>query len=42
MALEFSSRKETFPRYRKFETSFAGRPFVVETASSAGWPTAAR
>ena len=29
MALEFSSRKETFPRYRKFETTFAGRPFVV-------------
>ena len=31
MALEFSSRKETFPNYRKFETTFAGRPFVVET-----------
>ena len=29
MALEFSSRKETFPHYRKFETTFAGRPFVV-------------
>ncbi len=31
MALEFASRKETFPRYRRFETTFAGRPFVVET-----------
>ena len=31
MALEFSSRKETFPNYRKYETTFAGRPFVVET-----------
>ena len=31
MALEFSSRKETFPNYRRFETNFAGRPLVVET-----------
>ena len=31
MALEFASRKETFPKYRKFETTLAGRPFVVET-----------
>ena len=29
MALEFSSRKETFPNYHKYETTFAGRPFVV-------------
>ena len=36
MALEFSSRKETFPRYRKFETTFAGRPFVVETGKLCG------
>ena len=31
MALEFASKKETFPNYRKFETTLAGRPFVVET-----------
>ena len=31
MALEFASKKETFPHYRKFETTLAGRPFVVET-----------
>ena len=36
MALEFSSRKETFPNYRKFETTFAGRPFVVETGKLCG------
>ena len=24
-------KKETFPHYRKFETTLAGRPFVVET-----------
>ena len=36
MALEFSSRKETFPHYRKFETTFAGRPFVVETGKLCG------
>ena len=28
MAYEFASRLETFPHYRKFETTFAGRPFV--------------
>ena len=33
MALEFASQKETFPHYRKFETTLAGRPFVVETVS---------
>ena len=31
MALEFASKKETFPHYCKFETTLAGRPFVVET-----------
>ena len=36
MALEFASRKETFPHYRKFETTFAGRPFVVETGKLCG------
>ena len=29
--MEFASKKETFPHYRKFETTLAGRPFVVET-----------
>ncbi len=36
MALEFSSKKETFPNYRKFETELAGRPFVVETGKMCG------
>ena len=36
MALEFSSRKETFPNYRRYETTFAGRPFVVETGKLCG------
>ena len=36
MALEFASRKETFPNYRKFETTFAGRPFIVETGKMCG------
>ena len=27
---------ETFPHYRKFETTFAGRPFVVETGKMCG------
>ena len=31
MALEFASKKETFPKYKVFETELAGRPFVVET-----------
>ena len=30
MALEFSSKKETFPNFKTFETTRAGRPFVVE------------
>lgn len=42
MALEFASRKATFPNYRKFETTFAGRPFVVKPASSAALPMAAQ
>ena len=36
MALEFASRKATFPNYSKFETTFAGRPFVVETGKLCG------
>ena len=36
MALEFASRKATFPNYHKFETTFAGRPFVVETGKLCG------
>ena len=36
MAYEFASRLETFPHYRKFETTFAGRPFVVETGKMCG------
>ena len=36
MAYEFASRLETVPNYRKFETTFAGRPFVVETGKMCG------
>ena len=36
MALEFASAKETFPNYRKFETTLAGRPFVVEIGKMCG------
>ncbi len=36
MALEFSSQKETFPKYKVFETELAGRPFVVETGKMCG------
>ena len=36
MAYQFASRLETFPNYRKFETTFAGRPFVVETGKMCG------
>ena len=36
MALEFSSRKETFANYKVFETTLAGRPLVVETGKMAG------
>ena len=36
MAYEFASRLETFPHYRKFETTFAGRPLVVETGKMCG------
>lgn len=31
MALEFASAKETFPNFKVFETTLAGRPFIVET-----------
>ena len=33
---EFSSRKETFPNYKVFETEVAGRPFIVETGKMSG------
>ncbi len=36
MAYEFASRLETFPNYRKFKTTLAGRPFVVETGKMCG------
>ena len=36
MALEFSSKKETFPKFRTFETTLAGRPLVVETGKMCG------
>lgn len=36
MAYEFASKVETFPNYRKFETTFAGRPLVVETGKMCG------
>lgn len=36
MALEFSSQKETFSNYRKFETTLGGRPFTVETGKMCG------
>ena len=36
MAYEFASRLETFPKYRKFETTFAGRPFKVEMGKMCG------
>ncbi len=35
-ALEFRSKLETFPNYRKWETTVAGRPFSVETGKMAG------
>ncbi len=36
MPLEFSSRKETFPAFHTYETTFAGRPFIVETGKMCG------
>ena len=36
MALEFSSRKETFDNFKTFQTELAGRPFVVETGKMCG------
>ena len=33
---EFSSRKETFPNHRVWETEFCGKPFVVETGKMGG------
>lgn len=32
----FTSKRETFENFRTFETTFAGRPFVVETGKMAG------
>lgn len=34
--LEFASKKETFPRFHRWETQLAGRPFVVETGKMGG------
>ena len=34
--MEFASRKETFPNFKTFETTVAGRPFVVETGKMCG------
>ncbi len=36
MALEFASKKETFPNFKVFETTLAGRPFIVETGKWCG------
>ena len=36
MALEFSSKHETFPKYKVYETTLAGRPLVVETGKMCG------
>ena len=36
MALEFSSRKETFENFKTFQMELAGRPFVVETGKMCG------
>ena len=36
MALEFASRHETFPKYKVFETTLAGRPLKVETGKMCG------
>ncbi|MEG0109565.1 MAG: polyribonucleotide nucleotidyltransferase, partial [Oscillospiraceae bacterium] len=36
MALEFSSRKETFENFKVFETQLAGRTLSVETGKMCG------
>ncbi len=36
MALEFASKRETFPKFKVFETELAGRPFCVETGKMCG------
>ncbi len=36
MALEFASKRETFPKYKVFETTLAGRPLKVETGKMCG------
>ena len=41
MAIEFGSRKEPFPNYKKFETTLAGRPFVVAMAFPGSIPNTA-
>lgn len=41
MAYEFASRLETFPNYRKFETTFAAARLWSRPAKCAVCPTAA-
>ena len=36
MAIEFGSRKETFPNYKVYETMLAGRPFKAEMGKMCG------
>ena len=36
MALEFSSKRETFPKFKVYETTLAGRPLIVETGKMCG------
>ena len=36
MAIEFGSRKETFPHYKVYEMELAGRPFKVEMGKMCG------
>ena len=36
MAIEFGSRKETFPNFKVYEMDLAGRPFRVEMGKMCG------
>ncbi len=36
MALEFSSKREAFPKFKVYETTLAGRPLIVETGKMCG------
>ena len=36
MAIEFGSRKETFPHYKVYEMELAGRPFKAEMGKMCG------